>query len=90
MYLAVKHVKPLENYHLLLIFDNGEERVFDARPLLSFGRFSELNSPDVFNAVHVSFDAIAWPNGLDIDPEYLYEHSQALSRIPRSATPARR
>ncbi len=79
MYPSVKHVKPLENYHLLLIFDNGEQRIFDARPLFSFGKFCELSSPSIFNAVRVSFDTIAWPIGLDIDPEYLYEHSKALS-----------
>ena len=79
MYPSVKHMKPLENYHLLFIFDNGEQRIFDARPLLSFGKFCELSSPSIFNAVRVSFDTIAWPIGLDIDPEYLYEHSKALS-----------
>ena len=79
MYLAVKQVKPLENYQLLLTFDNDEQRIFDVRPLLSFGKFRELSSPAIFNTVRVSFDTIAWPNGLDIDPEYLYEHSKALS-----------
>ncbi len=29
MYLAIKDVKPLENYRLLLKFKNDEEKVFD-------------------------------------------------------------
>ncbi|MBM4033804.1 MAG: DUF2442 domain-containing protein [Planctomycetes bacterium] len=28
-----------------------------------------------FNAVRVSFDTIAWPNGADLCPEVLYEES---------------
>ncbi len=47
MYLAVKQVKPLENYQLLLTFDSDERRIFDVRPLLSFGRFRELNRKQI-------------------------------------------
>ena len=34
MYLAVKDVKPLENYHLLLKFENDEEKIFYVKPYL--------------------------------------------------------
>jgi hypothetical protein len=30
----------------------------------------------VFKKVRVSYDTVEWENGLDLDPEYLYEHSQ--------------
>ena len=76
---AVKQVEILDNHRLLLIFDNGEKRVFDVQPLLSFGKFRELASPSLFKTVRVSFDTIAWVNGLDLYPEYLYEHSKLLS-----------
>jgi hypothetical protein len=29
----------------------------------------------VFNSVKVSFDSIEWKNGLDLDPELLYQES---------------
>ena len=32
-----------------------------------------MNNPDVFSTAHVSFDAIAWESGADIDPEFVYE-----------------
>ncbi|MBD3240116.1 MAG: DUF2442 domain-containing protein [Chitinivibrionales bacterium] len=75
MYHAVTHVTPTEEYELLLEFDNGERRVFDLRPLLNFGRFSELSSLESFRKVRVSFDTVEWENGLDLDPEYLYNRS---------------
>ena len=85
MYPAVKKVEILDDYRLLITFDNEEKRIFDVKPLLSFGKFQELTSHDLFKTVRVSFDTIAWSNGLDLDPEYLYEHSEALSAEPIAA-----
>ena len=44
MYLAIKSVKPLNNYKLLLKFENDEERVFDMTSYLDHGIFSELKN----------------------------------------------
>ena len=75
MYLAVKDVKPLENYHLLLRFENNEEKIFDLNPYLDIGKFKELKDKNLFKSVRVSFDSIEWENQLDLDPELLYEKS---------------
>jgi hypothetical protein len=75
MYPAVKNVEALEEHRLILEFDNGQCRVFDVRPLLSIGRFRNLASPEAFTKVKVVFDTVQWENGLDLDPEYLYERS---------------
>ncbi len=75
MYLAVKDVKPLENYYLLLKFENNEERVFDVKPYLNIGKFQELKDENLFKSVKVCFDSIEWANQLDLDPELLYEKS---------------
>jgi len=75
MYLAVKDVKPLENYNLLLKFENNEEKVFDVKPYLEIGKFQELKDEDLFKSVKVCFDSIEWANQLDLDPELLYEKS---------------
>jgi len=74
-YPGIKRVIPAENYRLILYFDTGEQRVFDFAPLLELGKFKSLREPSAFNSVHVSFDTIAWENGLDLDPEYLYQQS---------------
>ena len=77
-YPGVKSVEVASGHLLIILFDNGEKRVFDAAPLLTVGRFQTLASPKVFGTVHVSFDTIEWENGLDLDPEYLYQRSEPL------------
>ena len=75
MYLSGTDVKPLENYKLLLTFENDEQKVFDVTPYLEVGKFSELKDDSLFKSVHISFDSIAWKNQLDLDPELLYSKS---------------
>ena len=75
MYLAIKDVQPLENYYLLLKFENNEERIFDLKPYLNIGKFRELKDENLFKSVKVSFDSIEWANQLDLDPELLYQKS---------------
>jgi len=75
-YPAVQSVEAGDDHKLVLRFANGDRRVFDVTPLLSFGRFSSLASAEVFQKVRVAYDSVEWKNGLDLDPEYLYEHSQ--------------
>ncbi len=77
-YPGVTSVKAAEDHRLILSFGNGEQRAFDVTPLLSCGRFRELASPEVFKKVRISYDTVEWENGLDLDPEYLYEHSQPV------------
>jgi hypothetical protein len=75
MYPAVESVEVATPYRLIIGFDNGERRVFDLTPLLTIGRFRSLAAPDEFQKVRVVFDTVAWDNGMDLDPEYLYEQS---------------
>ncbi|WP_422444850.1 DUF2442 domain-containing protein [Thermoanaerobacterium sp. DL9XJH110] len=76
MYLSVIDVKPLQDYKLLLTFENGEKRVFDMKPYLDKGIFQELKDEKIFRSVRVSFDSIEWSNQADVDPEVLYEKSK--------------
>jgi hypothetical protein len=75
MYLAVKEVKPQDDFHLLLTFENGEIRLFDMKPYLDFGIFKELKDIRLFKTVKTSFDTIEWDNEADFDPETLYNKS---------------
>ena len=75
MYLAIKDVKPQDNYFLLLTFENGEIRQFDMKPYLDYGIFQELKDLRLFRTVKKSFDSIEWDNEADFDPEILYQKS---------------
>lgn len=65
-------VKPLKDYMLLIEFDSKEMRLFDVKPYLNFGIFTELKNENYFNNVRTSLDSIAWKNGQDFSPETLY------------------
>ena len=73
MYLAVKDVKSIDDYKLILTFEDESVRIFDMKPLLGKGVFKELKDEKLFKTVKVSFDSIEWANGIDVDPETLYE-----------------
>ena len=75
MYLSIKEVKPLEDYNLLLKFENNEEKIFDVKPYLEIGKFQELKDENLFKSVKICFDSIEWDNQLDLDPELLYQKS---------------
>ena len=77
MYLAIKDVKPVENYKLILIFADDSIKLFDMKPFLEKGRFKELKDKELFKTVKISFDTVEWSNGIDIDPETLHEDSTA-------------
>ncbi|MDR0995550.1 MAG: DUF2442 domain-containing protein [Tannerella sp.] len=78
-------VQPLDNYVLLLTFDNKEQRLFDMKPYLDKGIFKELKGCEMFNTVHLYFDTIAWANKADLAPEILYPNSQPLRLLKSDA-----
>ena len=80
MYRGVKNVTATDQHQLVIEFEGGEVRSFDVTSLLSIGRFRELASKSVFKTARVAFDTVQWDNGLDLDPEYLYERSDPLPR----------
>ena len=87
--MSVKKVKPLPDYKLELTFENKEVRIFDLKPYLDTGLFKALKDEQLFKRVKVSYDTIGWPNEVDMDPEVLYEKSQAKNRaVALSASPA--
>jgi hypothetical protein len=75
MYQGVREVKVLEDYKLLINFENNENRILDMKPFLDKGIFRELTDKHIFNSVKVSFDTIEWCNSADMDPETVYERS---------------
>lgn len=66
-------VEALEGNRIHLEFENGRRGIFDMSPLLSRGVFRELQRPEVFASVHVAGGTAAWPGGIDVAPERLYE-----------------
>ena len=68
-------VKPLEQYRLLITFDNNERRVFDVAPYLSDSFFAPLKTMAVFQSVKTTPLTIEWAGGIDMCPDELYYNS---------------
>lgn len=64
-------------FRLRLAFTDGSEAVVDLAPFVAgrTGVFTPLQDPAYFALVAVDHEAgtIVWPNGVDLDPDVLYE-----------------
>lgn len=73
------YVKPLDDYKLLLRFNNDEERIFDVKPYLDDIYFAPLKNTAVFNTVRTNSLTIEWIGDIDICPDELYCNSVAVN-----------
>ena len=75
-------VKPLNNYLILIRFDNNEIRVFNCFPLLEDKIYGELKDKDFFETVHIDdMGLVCWNDVTDIHPDYLYDNSEAVTNF---------
>jgi hypothetical protein len=79
MWLSIINVEATNDYKLILTFENSEKRCLDMSQFFGFGSFVELKDINEFKKVRVSFDTIEWENGLDLEPEFLYEKSVVMN-----------
>lgn len=71
----VTEVIPNDDYELLLTFNNGEKRKFDAHQLLGVKVFAPLKNVSFFKSVKVEFGTVVWPQDIDYCPDTLYAQS---------------
>ena len=68
--------KPLDNMMMILTFNSGEQRLYDASQLLQYPIFKPLEDKDVFLHPVLEHGVVTWLDGeLDISPESMYENS---------------
>ncbi len=73
-YPRIESVKPLPRRRLLVIFRNGERRVFDCNPLLSDPCFTELRNDSLFKAVRVDSGGygVSWTDEIDLSESEIW------------------
>lgn len=76
---CVKQVVPRRDYTLSLTFENGEQRIYDAKALLKLRPWEKLNNIDFFMLAHVEYATVVWNEDVDIDPEELYAYSKPIT-----------
>lgn len=82
----VVDVEHLGGHRLRLTFSDGLVRELDFSGVLEGGVFEPLTDPVLFAQVSVDQVAgtIAWPNGVDLDPDVLHgDHEPASGRSPK-------
>jgi hypothetical protein len=71
--VRVRAVKPIEDFKVLVTFDNDSNKEIDLEPYLHGLVFEPIRSdPNVFRSMKIVGGTIAWDNGADIDPDVLY------------------
>ena len=68
-------VSPKEDYKLLLLYENGEKKIFDVSPYISGAWYGELKDLEAFKKVRVVNHSVEWEGGQDIAPHELYNNS---------------
>ena len=79
MFLEVTQAKYLDNYKLLIMFNNGVQKTVDLRNELNGSIFSPLKQLDYFKNFRIKYNTVEWENGADYAPEYLYEIGVSMS-----------
>lgn len=71
----------LEDFKILLTFNDNRRSIFDCLPLIEqYKIFEPLRNKDVFKNFSLDGWTINWLDGtIDIAPEHLYEKSIALT-----------
>ena len=72
-------VKVLDNYELLISFQNGEQKIFDVKPLLKLPLYHSLQNKALFYSAKADGMCVYWNNDIDICPDMLYTDSRSLN-----------
>jgi hypothetical protein len=75
----IKAVNVLPGYRLSVTCNDGTSGIVDmSRLVLSerAGIFSELKDEKLFSLVSLELGVMTWPNGADLDPEWVHEETR--------------
>ena len=74
----VKQVIPTDNFELVITFNNGEKKIFDAKTLFQYPMYQPLKNIDFFKLVKADNMCVYWNDEVDICPDTLYSQSVLL------------
>ncbi len=81
----IKEIKEVNNFELLLLFNNNEIRKVNLEPKLiewttsPQSKFGQLLNLSFFKTIRLDseMETVVWDNGIDLCPNVLYEMSQS-------------
>lgn len=68
----VINAKAEDDFSLLLEFNDGSVKRFDAKPYLDYEVFKPLKDLNYFKRIKIAFGTVQWADEQDISPETLY------------------
>ncbi len=71
-------VEPLEDFRLLVTFQNGERRLFDAKPLLALPLYEPLRDSRFFAGAKADGMCVYWDADVDLCPDMVYTQSRPV------------
>lgn len=74
MFLHITDAKYIGDYRVEVSFNDGKKGVADLKEALTGPVFEPLKDESQFSKLIVDeeLETISWPNGVDLDPEYVY------------------
>lgn len=75
---VVTNVEPQMDYTLIITFASGEQKLYNAKPLLEKSIYSKLENIAFFMSAKAECGTVVWNDDIDIAPEYLYETAVAI------------
>jgi uncharacterized protein YnzC (UPF0291/DUF896 family) len=90
--MRVKKAEYIEGYKIKLQFNDNKVKIVDLEKELKGAMFKPLKDIDYFKKVSVDQDAITivWPNGVDFNPDVLYEIGIEVKEKPRKVSARRK
>ena len=73
-----KSVQPLENYKIIITFQNGEIKQFDVSPLMQYKIYERLKDKSYFKLAKTDGMCVFWDDEIDLCPDLLYEKSEPV------------
>jgi len=67
--LKVNQVDTTNNYELQVTLSNGKKGLFDVKPYLDKGIFTELKDKGYFRSVHLVFGGVGWSHEQDFSAD---------------------
>ncbi len=84
--IEVVDVRALDDMILIVTFNNNEQRIFDATPLLDLPAFKRIAGEKVFKNPKIINGIVTWCDGeIDIAPETMYKESFKYEHITQSS-----
>lgn len=75
----VLDVEPREDFTLIITFARGKKRILDCKKFLLDRPYAQkLKNLDFFMKAKADHLTVAWPDDLDVAPEYLYKNSERM------------